>query len=385
MTIQHRTPCGAIPPHILERLAEQSAGRGASARTTLEHTRKLALDRAGVLVDTAADAIPEVIPSRKRRNVYDAGHEYRLPGKLVMSERHPHTADVAAREAYVGCGKTSDLFTQLFHRPSIDGRGMRLDSTVHYGEGFSNALWTGEQMVYGDGDGEIFVSFTRSIDVIGHELTHAFTQYTAQLFYFGQSGALNEHISDVFGSMVKQWVLGQTARKSDWLIGADLFGPNVKARGVRSMSEPGTAYDDPILGRDPQPAHMDGYVETDEDYGGVHINSGIPNRAFYLSSIRLGGYAWQIAGRVWFIVVTERLKPEADFRTFARATIDVAGEQYGNGLAVQLIIRNAWRDVGIDLPLYAASSRPQQSNGPQLTTAAAAAPPLSKWRQRSAR
>src|SRR5205823_7690485 len=176
---------------------------------------------------------------KKRRNIYDAHHSQRLPGKLVRSEHKPRSADVEVTDAYDGSGATFDFYALIFSRKSIDDRGMRLDSTVHYGTRFDNAMWNGHQMVYGDGDGLLFNRFTASLDVIGHELTHGVTQYTAELDYFGQSGALNEHISDAFGIMVKQYVLGQSASESDWLIGAELFGPNINARGIRSMAAPG--------------------------------------------------------------------------------------------------------------------------------------------------
>ena len=181
------------------------------------------------------------------------------------------------------------MFKKVFSRNSIDDRGMRIDSTVHYGDCYDNAFWNGRQMVYGDGDGRIFAPFTKALDVIGHELTHGITQCEAGLNYRGQPGALNESFSDVFGCLVKQYRRRQTAKEADWLIGEDLFLPGVKAKAIRSMKAPGTAYDDPVLGKDPQPGHMDDYVVTEEDNGGVHLNSGIPNRAFYELAMRLKG------------------------------------------------------------------------------------------------
>ncbi|SQI22331.1 Extracellular minor metalloprotease precursor [Salmonella enterica subsp. arizonae] len=135
-------------------------------------------------------------------------------------------------------------------------------------------------MVFGDGDGEIFNRFTSSIDVVAHELTHGVTETEAGLIYFGQSGALNESLSDVFGSLVKQFHLQQTAGQADWIIGEGLLAKGINGKGLRSMAAPGTAYDDPLLGKDPQPAHMQNFIKTREDNGGVHLNSGIPNRAF---------------------------------------------------------------------------------------------------------
>ena len=150
----------------------------------------------------------------------------------------------------------------------------------------------------------MFNRFTVAVDVIGHELTHGVTQFEAKLAYWDQSGALNESFSDIFRSLVKQKKLNQTADQADWLIGAGLFTSNVKGLAIRSMKEPGTAYDDPLLGKDPQPAHMRHYVNTTSDNGGVHINSGIPNRAFYLAALEIGGHAWERAGKIWYMTFT---------------------------------------------------------------------------------
>ena len=348
--------CGAIPPHILTRVAAHATGlAGDSARATLEHMQQLESGRvaATLLESVSAGAPPdEDARPRKHRRVYDADHQYVLPGRAAMSEHGPRGTDVEVTEAYDGSGTTYDFFWRFFGRASIDGKGMRLDSTVRYGTSFGNALWNGRQMVYGHADGRLFTRFTAFVDVIAHELTHGVTQYTAALGYHGQTGALNEHVSDAFGIMVKQFLLGQDASESDWLIGAGLFGPAVHGVAVRSLAAPGTAYDDPVLGRDPQPAHMRDYVHTTDDHGGVHINSGILNHAFYLASTAIGGKTWQGPGPVWYVAMTDRLKPDANFTDFARATVDIAGELYGNGGRVQRIVRDAWSDVGLPVPLF---------------------------------
>jgi len=306
--------CGVIPPHILAKVAEQAEHEARDdARSTLEQMRELATERTRTFFEGAAPAAIAAAPQKKRRSIYDAHHSLRLPGKLVMSEHKPRSADVEVAEAYDGSGTTFDFYAQIFSRNSIDGRGMRVDSTVHYGTRFDNAMWNGHQMVYGDGDGLLFNRFTAALDVIGHELTHGVTQFTAALGYDGQTGALNEHISDAFGIMVKQFKLNQTAKESDWLLGAGLFTSRVHGKAVRSMAAPGTAYDDPTLGRDPQPAHMRHYVDTEDDNGGVHINSGIPNHAFYLAAVALGGRTWEVLGRIWYRVLTERLTSDADY------------------------------------------------------------------------
>jgi len=169
-----------------------------------------------------------------------------------------------------------------------------------------------------------------------------------------------------------------------WIVGEGLFTKRVNGKGVRSMKAPGTAYDDPILGRDPQPGHMDGYVKTDDDNGGVHINSGILNRAFCLAAVAMGGRTWEIAGRVWYIAVIERLEPDSDFRDFARATTDIAGERYGKDGHVQRIVRDAWKAVGLDVPLFG-SGKTRRPTTAQVHGTVAGPSPFSKWRPRSAR
>jgi Zn-dependent metalloprotease len=190
--------------------------------------------------------------------------------------------------------------------------------------------------------------FTVATDVIGHELTHGVVEDEARLAYFFQPGALNESSADVFGSLVKQKVLNQTVQTADWLIGAGLFTRQVKGVALRSMKSPGTAYDDPVLGKDPQPAHMKDFVRTYEDNGGVHTNSGIPNHAFYLAAIAIGGYAWDKAGRIWYETLRDsRLRPNTGFQSFAGLTVDNAGRLYGFGSAEQKAVRHGWAEVGI--------------------------------------
>jgi Zn-dependent metalloprotease len=286
-------------------------------------------------------------PGRKRRTIYDARNGYELPGRLVRSEGAQRTKDAAVNEAFNGSGATYDFFWKVFDRNSVDGRGMRLDSTVHYGESYDNAFWNGHQMVYGDGDGEIFLPFTKALDVIAHELSHGVMQCEANLAYHGQSGALNESFSDVFGSLTRQFRLRQTALEADWLVGKGLFMPGIKAKAIRSMKAPGTAYDDPVLGRDPQPGHMSGYVTTAEDNGGVHINSGIPNRAFYELALRLKGNAWEKAGRIWYRTMTQELRQNSNFHEAMNLTVLAAGELFGRNSREQNAAREAWAEVGL--------------------------------------
>ena len=229
----------------------------------------------------------------------------------------------------------------MFDRSSYDGAGADVSLTVHYGRDYDNAFWDGTQLVFGDGDGEIFDRFTKPVDVLGHELTHAVTEHSAGLRYQDQSGALNESVSDVFGTCLKQWLLGQSVDEADWLIGAGLFMPGVAARGLRDMANPGTAYDDPRLGKDPQGASMDEYVDTNDDNGGVHLNSGIPNRAFHLAATAIGGRSWEGAGAIWYAALTGgQVGATTDFAGFAAATVAAAGEHAD-------AVRQAWETVGV--------------------------------------
>lgn len=289
----------------------------------------------------------------KQRSVYTCNFTSNLPGTLLRQEGGPATGDAAADEAYDGAGLTYDLYWDIYQRNSIDANGMPLNSSVHYQRGYDNAFWDGTQMVYGDGDEDLlpaqrlFNRFTIALDVIGHELTHGVTQFTANLIYANQSGALNESISDIFGSLVKQRKLGQTAAAADWIIGEGLFTSNVNGVGIRSMKAPGTAYDDPVLGKDPQPAHMSAYDNTPLDNGGVHINSGIPNHAFYLMAVEMGGYAWEKAGKIWYVTLRDKFKASASFQDAADLTFATAGELFTPGGPEQMAVSNGWAGVGI--------------------------------------
>ena len=346
--MRHRTAvCSFLPPHILRRIAENADGDlRERAHVTLEQSAQIRGERAVVAVIAGALTIPA---GEKRRTVYDAQHERQLPGKLVRGEGQGATGDAAADEAYDGAGKTYDFYRKVLDRNSVDDRGLRLDSTVHYSVDFDNAQWNGRQMIYGDGDGKLFNRFTKCLDIIGHELTHGVTQYTANLAYEAQSGALNESFSDVFGVLVKQYALKQTAAKADWLVGQGLFTSRVHGDAVRSMKAPGTAYDDKVIGKDPQPAHMRQYKRTSTDNGGVHINSGIPNHAFYCAALLLGGKAWETAGPIWYAALAQKLSPRAQFRDCAEATYEAAGELHGKGSEPQRAVAEAWKTVGVTI------------------------------------
>jgi Zn-dependent metalloprotease len=341
-----------IPPHMLHEIVRNGSPeqREMAVRTLITSEQIRGQRRA---LRELKGLMGAAVGSGKKRTVYSAQNGSQLPGVKVRGEGDPPSADVAINEAYDGSGLTYDLYFDIYGRNSIDNNGMQLDSTVHFQKGYDNAFWNGQQMVYGDGDEDLpanqrlFNRFTICLDIIAHELTHGVTEHEANLAYFTQSGALNESMSDVFGSLVKQFQRGQTAAQADWIVGEGLFTANVNGVGIRSMKAPGTAYDDPVLGKDPQPAHMKDYVNTIEDNGGVHINSGIPNRAFYVTALEIGGNAWEKAGRIWYKTLTDKLQSTANFQNAADLTFEAAGEIYGVGGLEQLAVKKGWSEVGI--------------------------------------
>lgn len=290
--------------------------------------------------EAVAAPAPRKTPGKKKpkkdRTVYDAGHRRSLPGEEVRAEGDKPAADTAVNQAYDNAGKTWDFYQAVLGRNSIDGRGLEIVSSVHYGQAYNNAMWNGDQMVYGDGDGKLFLGFVGALDVVGHELTHGVTQYTVPggLVYEGLSGALNESISDVFGSVIKQWALGQDVDQADWLIGAGILGGGL-GKALRSMARPGTAWT-----HDDQPDHMS-RVDPNAD---VHTNSGVPNRAFYLAATALGGHSWDKAARIWYGALP-RLTSSADFLEMRSVTAQVAKEEFDARTAGA--VEQAWDTVGV--------------------------------------
>lgn len=342
-----------VPPYMVEHMARCDDAR--LREWALVHLARAAAIRA---VRSFAQQMPAMMVTasptgRKHRLVYDARRKDTLPGKLVRSEGEPKAADTAVNEAYDHSGDTFDFFHEVFGRNSLDDAGMTLISSVHVGEAdgrdrfqpMNNAFWDGGQMAYGDGDGEVFQGFTRSLDVVGHELTHGVQSFSSNLLYRGQSGALNEHFADVFGVLVRQWRRKESATEASWLIGTDVLMPAPTRRGIRDMEHPGTAYrDDPALGTDPQPAHMNDLYLGPADSGGVHINSGIPNRAFVLVAQSLGGPAWTTAGTIWYEAMMQ-LSRTSQFADLATITAQIAGDRFN--ATTKKAVRAAWKKVGL--------------------------------------
>lgn len=336
------------PPYILNRLLDSDnvAIRQAALNTLVSTAQLRGQRQVRALISGALAA-----PGGGRRGVFDCNNGTFLPfAELIRAENDAAVADKSVNQAFDGLGATRDFYREVFGRDSIDGRGMRLQGYVHRGRRYNNAFWDGQEMVFGDGDGQIFTDFTGSLDVIAHELGHGVTEHTANLEYRNQSGALNESLSDVAGSMVKQWNLRQTAEQADWLIGSEIFTPQVDADALRSMKAPGTAYDNKLFGKDPQPDHMDRYAELpdteDGDNGGVHVNSGIPNKAFYLTATGIGGFSWEAPGHIWY----ESLKASTTttgFAEFATTTCHKAAQLYGAHSREEQAVRAAWDGVGV--------------------------------------
>ena len=351
MNDHHPIQC-IIPPYITDRLA-QSTDPKIRERAVLNKTSAAAFRAVRRLSQSMPSLMVTMAPEKKKnRQVFDAGKTDHLPGKLVRAEGQKKVADAGVNEAYDGAGTTYDFYDQVFQRNSLDDRGMNLVSSVHVAEPdfgghyvpMDNAFWNGEQMAYGDGDGVLFHRFTLSLDVIGHELTHGVSSFTSNLTYSGQSGALNEHFSDVFGILVRQWKNGESAGKAEWTIGREVLVPAATRRAIRDMENPGTAFtNDPDLGTDPQPAHFSKLYTGNSDSGGVHINSGIPNRAFVLVAKALGGNAWDVAGRIWYKTLLQ-LSSSDQFKECAAMSVQVA---VPFGAAAKKAVKAAWKKVGV--------------------------------------
>ena len=348
----HRSPIACIvPPDILRDVIRNgNPDERDAAADTMAIDQTFRTLRAHFTATVAATQIPMrpmgSAGGRPQRTVYDQQHtEDIAPGKVARTEGSRAVKDPAVNEAYDHFGDTYKFYWQVLGRNSIDNAGMPLLGLVHYSTNYDNAFWDGQgHMFFGDGDGNLLIRLTKSADVIGHELTHGVTQYEASLVYQGQSGALNESISDVFGSLVKQYASKQTAEQADWLIGNDVVGPALQP-ALRSMKAPGTANK-----YDKQPATMDGYVTTAADNGGVHQNSGIPNHAFYIVATTLGGNAWERAGHIWYDAIRDaKVKPTTGFKSFAAATVRQAGIRFGTTSAEVDAVRAGWSQVKVPL------------------------------------
>ena len=331
----------SIPAESREAIRESVAVEGTwrelrDAHTTATQASLLAAKITGLDFATALATVPAV-------TVYDCKNTRSLPGSPVT--RPGGSTDITAKRAFDITRDVVDYYRECFGRNSIDDAGMTLMSSIHYGVRYDNAFWNGAQMTYGDGDGRVFTDFTNSDDVIGHELTHGVTQFTAGLDYSDEPGALNESISDAFGAMFHQWRHKQDVPDADWLIGPGVLGPAAIAKGyscLRSMADPGSRQ---CLS--PQPSHYADYIAG----GDPHENSGIPNHAFYLSATNVGGRSWEKTGKVWYAALTSpKANRSMDFGEFAALTRSAARSLFPRDRDVYRGIDDAWTRVGIAQP-----------------------------------
>ncbi|WP_410585979.1 M4 family metallopeptidase [Amycolatopsis sp. lyj-23] len=276
------------------------------------------------------------------RLIFDDGNQWQLSTTPIRGEDDPPTSLKNANLAYDGLGATRDFYRDVLGRDSLDNAGLTLQAQVNFGTQFDNAFWDGTEMVFGNGDDTIFKDFTGDVDVIGHELSHGVTQFTAGLLYTDQPGALNEATSDIFGACVEQFKDNLNAGTFNWLIGEDVMADGLYGEAIRSMKNPGTAYDDPVLGKDPQAANMAQYVPG----GDPHINSGIINRVFYLIATDLGTFP---AAKLWYATL-QKLWPTADFAAAADVCAQMARILARDDVIERQgaqTVRAAFHDVGI--------------------------------------
>ena len=338
---------GIVPEHLLEELAKRGNDKAAKS---VEHSRKIHEKRKAKLKNPESIAAENAREQSATRHVYDCEHTDQPKHKLVRDEGDPPTNDEDVNNAYDAGKVILEYYKKVLHRNSIDNRGLDLILNVHYSNHFMNAFWDGEEMIFGDGDGQDFISFTSGIDVIAHEMSHGVTQYTCNLEYHDQSGSLNESFSDCIGSAVKQYYLGQNAQNADWLIGDKIIGPRFPGIALRSMKSPGTANE-----HDSQPDNMKNYddgsnfqFENEEKRQGyiVHTNSGIPNKAFYLVSMEIGT---DNAAILWY-TAWPHLRPNSSFTDAfeqilqASKTLTARGEMPQNA---EESVKKAFSEVGI--------------------------------------
>jgi Zn-dependent metalloprotease len=235
-----------------------------------------------------------------------------LPGDFRCDETQPNCtsgSDPHADAAHKYAIGTYDFYAARYLRDSIDNNGMPIVSTAHYCSlyscSYANAFWNGSQMVYGDAYG-----FPLADDVVAHELTHGVTDYESNLFYFYQSGAINESFSDLWGEYYDQTNgQGNDTPAVKWLMGEDVTG----ATPVRSMSNP------PAYG-DPDKMSSANYDKTDADNGGVHTNSGVNNKAVFLmvdggsfNGKTVSALGWDKTAAIYYEAQTNLLSSGADY------------------------------------------------------------------------
>jgi len=302
-----------------------------------------------VYIDAATGATLAVHPQvyfAENRRIYTANNGTTLPGTLRRSEGQAASTDTDVNAAYDGTGATYEAYKAFWNRDSYNNAGATLTSTVHYSTNYCNAYWNSTQMVFGDGNSsQGCLPLARGVDVTGHELTHAVTENESALVYSGQSGGLNEALSDIFGAFVESYVdggkTGSLPVSSDtWAVGEDILPP-----GLRFMNDPAK-----------DGSSLDYYTSTAGNVD-VHYSSGIANLAFYLlsqggthprgkSTINVTGVGLNKAIRIFYEAQINILTSNATFLSAGNATI-LAAQNLGYSLADQTSVANAWQAVGV--------------------------------------
>ena len=311
-------------------------------------TQRLRLIREGhrlAAVTSRRSLVAEgIVAAAPVEHLFDCQHKDSLPGTSVPN---PATAGIAFKTVTETTAKVAEFYKSVLGRNSVDNNGQDLVSSLNYKVDFQNAFWNGQEMVYGNGDQRIFLDFWKSPDVIGHELTHGVTQNESGLRYEGESGALNESISDCFGATFRQWLTQSPASNDDgWLIGPGIIGPDATEKSITCLRDMGNPSAQHCL--NPQPDSYDNF----DPAGDVHDNSGIPNKAFALFARAAGGNAYDAPIKVWYNACTGgRLSSTATFGDFAKSTIDAADRWTGpEQAALAAAVRQAWNAVKVPLP-----------------------------------
>ncbi|HEY9775733.1 MAG TPA: M4 family metallopeptidase [Planktothrix sp.] len=335
MSNRTRSIDGFLPSYLMLELVHRNPGQLWHSQNIVTTQRLWQKSQSGQIWVPAATGKALI-------RVYDAKNSYRIPGSKARFEPEGPVSDAVLNKIYEYSVAVRKFHKDVLGINSMDDLGMDYINTGHYGQKYNNAYNNGTQMVFGDGDGDIFVTFVL-LDVVAHEDGHEITGKTCALEYQDQAGALNEHLSDVDGVVCRQYTLKLSADQDTWLIGPGIFSDKVNGRALRDMLNPGTAYDDKRLGKDPQPDHMSKYVQTSQDNGGVHFNSGIPNKAFAVFAKAVGGNSWESSYLVWKQIRHE-IQSDCDFQTFADKSVDICKRVLPKEVQK---LKDAWAAVGI--------------------------------------
>jgi len=329
-----------VPSHIIDRVARNNIY--AKNTSIFSHTsrEKRSKKTEEVVNNIFVNSIYSGTPKTPKVIVYDSENTW------IQRNKPAGKNDAVANKVREYIEFALEYLQNTYNRNGIDNKGSDVHVNIRFGEKYMNAFWDGTQLTLGEGDGVVFSSFSKSLDVITHEIAHGLVQYICGLVYKNQSGALNEHLADVFGTVVQQAYLKQNAESADWLIGNEVMGTAMYGESLRSMAFPGTAFDNDILGKDSQPSHMKDLWTSPEDNGGVHINSGIPNRIFYLTAMDIGT---DYTGSLWYKAM-HHLWPTATFKDMKAVTIGTARGMVEDGSLPQgstQILRAAFKEVGL--------------------------------------